>query len=68
MLAAAAIGLLAVLSLAVWHGDPGDRPTTTEAYVYYGFADRVTRGAVPYRDVTAENPPNTRSATKTVTP
>lgn len=54
---AAAIVVLAGSSLAVWHAFPGDRKTTTEANVYFAFADRVARGAVPYRDVTIEYPP-----------
>ncbi len=56
-IAAVAVGILALLALAVWHGRPGDRETTTEANVYFAFADEIVRGAVPYRDVTIEYPP-----------
>ena len=56
-LTAGAITLLVVAALATWHVFPGDRQTTTEANVYYTFADPVARGAVPYRDVTIEYPP-----------
>jgi hypothetical protein len=56
-LATGAVTLLVALSLAVWHAFPADRTTTTEAYVYFGFADRVAGGAAPYRDVTVEYPP-----------
>ena len=49
--------LLAIAALTTWHLFPGDRRTTTEANVYYAFADPVARGAIPYRDVTIEYPP-----------
>lgn len=49
--------MLVASSLLVWHVFPGDRETTTEANVYFAFADPVARGAVPYRDVSIEYPP-----------
>ncbi|MFN8224355.1 MAG: glycosyltransferase 87 family protein [Gaiellales bacterium] len=56
-LTVAAIAVLVLSSLVVWHAFPGDRKTTTEANVYYDFAHPVAGGAVPYRDVTIEYPP-----------
>lgn len=56
-LAAIAIAILAATSFGVWSQRPGDRKTTTEANVYFAFADKVVQGAVPYRDVSIEYPP-----------